>query len=189
MHRLGMPALEARRMASLPIRLVDPQPGSPDLPYVRSAPDPAVRAHRSARGQALAEFAIVVPLLLAFVGLTLDFARVYQVWMKLQAVTRDTAEYLATDPAITTIDQARTEATVRLCTAMAGTTTCPETVRLVALGLATTGDPRPIWRAEVGAEYDFQTQFLYPIIRGLTGADRWVLRTDMTFEILRDESP
>ena len=141
------------------------------------------------RGQSLVEFALVVPLLLAMVGVTLDFARIYQVWMRLQAVTRDTAEFLATDATFTNDVDAQGEAERRICTAMVGSDTCPPYVRpgLVSLNPIAAGSDT--WTATVPAEYDFQTWFLYPIVRGLTGADYWTIRTRVTYEVIRWPAP
>jgi hypothetical protein len=49
------------------------------------------------RGQSLAEFGLVLPLMLAFLGLTIDFARVFQAWLTVESATRDAAELAATD--------------------------------------------------------------------------------------------
>ena len=46
-------------------------------------------------GQSVVEFAILLPLLVALVGLAIDVARVYEAWTGLEAGTRDAAEYLA----------------------------------------------------------------------------------------------
>jgi Flp pilus assembly protein TadG len=48
------------------------------------------------RGQSVAEFALLLPVMLAFLGLTIDFARVFQTWITLESATRDAAEYAAT---------------------------------------------------------------------------------------------
>ena len=72
----------------------DADPCCPEGDASDLATRPRRTARRRMRGQSLVEFAIVVPLLLGIVGVTLDFARVYQLWMRLQAVTRDTAEFL-----------------------------------------------------------------------------------------------
>ena len=40
------------------------------------------------------EFALLLPVLLALVGVTVDFARVYQAWTDLESATRDAAQYL-----------------------------------------------------------------------------------------------
>jgi len=49
-----------------------------------------------AGGQSLVEFAIILPVLLGFVGVTIDVARLYQAWTNLESATRDAAQYLAT---------------------------------------------------------------------------------------------
>jgi Flp pilus assembly protein TadG len=64
-----------------------------------------VRARKSggkSKGQSVVEFALVLPVLLTMVGATLDLARVYALWVKLEAATRDAAQYVATDPGYTT---------------------------------------------------------------------------------------
>jgi Flp pilus assembly protein TadG len=52
---------------------------------------------RRGRGQSMAEFAIILPMLLAFVGLSIDFARVFQAWITIESATRDGAETAATN--------------------------------------------------------------------------------------------
>lgn len=49
-----------------------------------------------ARGQSLVEFAVILPILLGLVGMTIDVARLYQAWTNLESATRDAAQYLAT---------------------------------------------------------------------------------------------
>jgi Flp pilus assembly protein TadG len=53
------------------------------------------RIHRVARGQALAEFALILPLLLGIVGGGIDFARAFEGAMTLQTATRNAAEAAA----------------------------------------------------------------------------------------------
>jgi Flp pilus assembly protein TadG len=48
------------------------------------------------RGQSIVEFALVLPVMLAIVGVVIDAARLYQVWTNLESATRDAAQYLAT---------------------------------------------------------------------------------------------
>ena len=146
---------------------------------------PARTRRRRLRGQALVEFALVVPLMFGIVGVTLDFARIYQVWMRLQAVTRDTAEFLATDATYQTEIAAQPEAERRICTAVTGSSPCPASVRPLVVELVAASPGSAIWVATVRAEYDFQTFFLWPIVRGLTGVDHWTIRTEVTYEILR----
>jgi Flp pilus assembly protein TadG len=60
-------------------------------------PDSARRRNGKSRGQSVAEFALLLPVMLAFLGLTIDFARVFQAWITLESATRDGAEYAATN--------------------------------------------------------------------------------------------
>src|SRR4026207_673229 len=48
------------------------------------------------RGQSIVEFSIVLPVLLAIVGIVIDASRVYQAWVNLESATRDAAQSLAT---------------------------------------------------------------------------------------------
>lgn len=55
------------------------------------------RAERGAqRGQSLVEFAVVLPVLFALVGVVIDASRLYLAWSSLESATRDAAQYLAT---------------------------------------------------------------------------------------------
>lgn len=47
------------------------------------------------RGQSLVEFTVVLPVLLAIVGIVIDASRVYRAWTNLESATRDAAQYLA----------------------------------------------------------------------------------------------
>jgi Flp pilus assembly protein TadG len=53
------------------------------------------RTHRASRGQALAEFALILPILLGIVGGGIDFARAFEGSMTLQTATRNAAEAAA----------------------------------------------------------------------------------------------
>jgi Flp pilus assembly protein TadG len=61
-----------------------------------------MKHRRREAGQSIAEFALVLPVLLTVVGAALDFSRVYFAWVNLEAATRDAAQYVATDPAYNT---------------------------------------------------------------------------------------
>ncbi len=67
----------------------------------QKTPDPAETPPRAGRrrmrGQSVAEFALILPLMLAFLGLSIDFARVFQAWLTLESATRDAAEAAATN--------------------------------------------------------------------------------------------
>ena len=64
--------------------------------------DGRLRAHRRSQGQSLAEFALILPVMLALLGMGVDFARLFFAWIDLEAATRDAAQYVASDPAYTT---------------------------------------------------------------------------------------
>ena len=68
---------------------------------------------RRSRGQSVAEFALLLPVMLAFLGLTIDFARVFQAWITLESATRDASEYAAT--AGTSSSDALTKAKKTVC--------------------------------------------------------------------------
>ena len=53
------------------------------------------RRRRNPRGQAMAEFAIILPILLALVGGGIDFARAFEGAMTLQSAARNAAEAAA----------------------------------------------------------------------------------------------
>lgn len=59
----------------------------------RQAPRSWLR--RDARGQSLVEFSVVLPILLAIVGIVIDASRLYQAWTNIESATRDAAQYLA----------------------------------------------------------------------------------------------
>jgi Flp pilus assembly protein TadG len=65
------------------------QPRS-QAPYRRAA------QRRKSAGQSVAEFALILPVALAILGASIDFSRLYNSWVNLEAATRDAAEYVAT---------------------------------------------------------------------------------------------
>ncbi|HEX2193416.1 MAG TPA: TadE family protein [Candidatus Limnocylindria bacterium] len=74
----------------------------------------AANPFRSApRGQALVELAIVMPMLLAFAGIIVDFGRAYAAQIALESATRTAAEYAAGNA--TDEDSALTEARSHIC--------------------------------------------------------------------------
>jgi hypothetical protein len=58
------------------------------------------RAHHRGRGQSLVEFALVLPVLLALTGISIDASRVYFQWVDLESATRDAAQYISSDPGL-----------------------------------------------------------------------------------------
>ena len=73
----------------------------------------AHRSHRASRGQALAEFALVLPLVLGLVGAGIDFARGFEGSMTLQTAARNAAEAAAYEA--TTLAEAQAVARAVVC--------------------------------------------------------------------------
>jgi Flp pilus assembly protein TadG len=151
---------------------------------------------RSRRGQALVEFAILLPLLAALAGGAIDFARVYQASMALQSATRNAAESAATTS--TTSGAAQAEAQRVVCTEtqrlpgfVAGsggsipTCTDPD-VTLTAFTYSTSGSgfssSYPLVSATVSSELDFSLLVPWPFIPD--GA--WTLSTEQSFSVVQN---
>jgi Flp pilus assembly protein TadG len=60
--------------------------------------------HRETRtsGQALTEFALILPLMVALLGISIDISRLFSVWTDLESATRHAAQWIAGDPAVAT---------------------------------------------------------------------------------------
>ena len=71
------------------------------------------RRRRNPRGQAMAEFAIILPILLALVGGGIDFARAFEGAMTLQSAARNAAEAAAYTSL--SLSQAETNARAVMC--------------------------------------------------------------------------
>jgi hypothetical protein len=155
---------------------------------------------RSVRGQALVELAIVLPLLLAIVGITVDFARVYQASIALNGATRNAAEYVAsfcpdnedlTQRCLPSpVDVART----MICTEMqgmagvsgsGGSCTSPA-VTIAHLSTSTTAPGatanHPIGSATVEATLEFRMLFNYPL---LTQNGAWTIAASESFAVVQ----
>jgi Flp pilus assembly protein TadG len=155
------------------------------------------RSRRHSRGQALAEFAIILPVLLALVGVTIDVARLYQAWTNLESATRDAAQYLATsntDPLAadhttqgldsdskasyivelatgTSFSRSLTQGTIASCTQPRLTTTYGESTS-TSVGGSTAF---PVATAKVMTCMPFRTLFAYPFV---TVDGSWILRSE-----------
>jgi len=147
------------------------------------------------------EFAIILPVMLAFLGMGIDFARVFQAWITLESATRDAAEAVATDTTVTTSTQALDRAKrticlqaqnipgyarsglaspddVELCTAPT-VTVASFTVSPAADGAS---DEHPLGTASIQVSLPFRPLFAYPLI---TQNGTWTIVTSGTFSILR----
>jgi hypothetical protein len=162
---------------------------------------PSRRACR-ARGQSIAEFAILLPLLLAFVGLSIDFARVFQAWITLESATRDAAEAAATD----SVDGAN-------ALVLARKTVCLQSQTIPGFqrsGAPSPGDVEscvwpnvsvvsfdrspdavggstlyPIGTATIRSQLEFRPLFAYPFI---TQNGAWTISTQSSFSIAQGRS-
>jgi Flp pilus assembly protein TadG len=162
---------------------------------------------RAFAGQSVVEFALLLPVLLALVGATVDFARLYQGWVNLESATRDAAQYLSTSntdslAADYTVPNATADSTndakakyildtavgtsfTRSTTATLGTCASP-TVTTITSAINTSpsagGSPsNPVQNVEVLACVPFRTLFAYP---WLTTNGNWILRSDRTYTVI-----
>ncbi|MCI0346781.1 MAG: pilus assembly protein [Chloroflexi bacterium] len=147
----------------------------------------------------MAEFGLLLPVLLAFLGLTIDFARVYQAWITLESATRDAAEYAAT--AASSSSNATTIAKKTICLQsqdVPGFTrsglaspddleqcTAPN-VSVVTFTLSTTAPGAstryPIGSATVQASLPFSPLIAWPFI---TQGGSWTIVTQATFSVVQ----
>ena len=162
------------------------------------------RRVRRSRGQSIAEFALLLPVMLAFLGLTIDFARVFQAWITLESATRDAAEAAATNSpsqanALTVaqkticlqaqnipgfqrsglsspndVDQCTSPAVSIVSWSLSSSTTTPGYM---------TG--HPIGTVTVRASVPFRPLFAYPF---LTQNGTWTIITDATFSVAQNRT-
>ena len=126
-------------------------------------------------GQSLVEFALVLPILFTLFGATVDFARVYEAKVKLEAATRDASEYAATDLTVTSQALALTRAKAVICTAFGLPTTCTSpSVTIVSFTNSPTAPGAttqfPLVTVKVQANFTFQTIIPYPLLTTNGGA-------------------
>jgi Flp pilus assembly protein TadG len=171
------------------------------LPRVSSRPVASADSRKPARrrGQSLVEFAILLPLLLAFLGLTIDFARVFQAWITLESATRDAAEAAATSA--TSNGDALTLGQRTICLqaqnvpgfvpssspSPADVEQCTSpNVTVVSFDVSATApgasDRYPIGSATIESRLEFRPLFAYPII---TQDGAWMIITRSSFSIVQ----
>jgi Flp pilus assembly protein TadG len=161
--------------------------------FNRRSTDPS---HRAPRGQALAEFALILPILLALVGAGVDFARGYAAQMTLQTAARNAAEAAAFDTAVTTPAQAQTAAQAVVCTEaqrlpgfVPGTggnvATCTQpavTATWISDSAAPGANQRyPLVTVTVTTTLAFDTTIPWPLLPG----GSWTLGTTESFSIMK----
>jgi Flp pilus assembly protein TadG len=164
----------------------------------RSPKSPARPDRRRSRGQSVTEFALLLPVLLAFLGLTIDFARVYQAWITLESATRDAAEYAAT--AATSASDATTKAKKTVClqaTNVPGFTrsglaspndveqcTAPTVTTTFTLSTTAPGanSVYPLGTATVQTSLPFNTLIAWPFF---TTNGVWTISSSATFSVIQ----
>jgi Flp pilus assembly protein TadG len=151
------------------------------------------RHRRRSRGQSIVEFAILVPLMLAFTGVVIDFARAYQVWVNLESAARDAAESLATSDTLnpTTSANANSKAKVILDTetgqsfgtgSSLGTCDTSSLHATYSTGSDPGGSTAAVGTAFVEACVPFRPLFQYPY---LTVNGVWRLNSSKTYSIIQ----
>jgi Flp pilus assembly protein TadG len=165
------------------------------FPQWTRRPTLRTRRNRMSRGQALAEFALVLPVLITLTGAAMDFARVYQASITLQGATRNAAEFVATRS--TDMSAAQTQARRVVCTEMkdlpgfvpgsggnVATCTAP-IVNVTSFSLSTTApganSTYPLGTATVYAEFPFRTVIPWPWLPD--GA--WDIGTTQTYSVIQ----
>jgi Flp pilus assembly protein TadG len=93
------------------------------------------------RGQSLVEFALILPILAGFVGVTVDLSRLYEQKVKLEAATRDAAEYVVSDTTVTSSSLALTKAKALICAQFGLASTCTSPSVTINSYSRSTNDP------------------------------------------------
>jgi len=156
---------------------------------------------RRSRGQSVAEFALLLPVMLAFLGMTIDFARVFQVWITVDSATRDAAEYAATNG--TSSSDALTKAKQTVCiqsqnipgfqrSGLASPNDVNQctrpTVTVVSWSTSTSGadgasTAYPVATVTIRSTVPFSPLFAYPF---LTNNGTWTVTSQATFSVAQN---
>jgi Flp pilus assembly protein TadG len=153
----------------------------------------ANRRGSARRGQALVELAVVLPLLLAFAGIIVDFGRAYAAQVSLESATRAAAEYVA--GYTTTSGAALSEARAMICGEMDGVigyvagdtpATCVQpNVTITSYARSSTAPGAtaffPLGSVTVEATVPFEMLMHWPWLDEGT----WTLRAEESFQVLQ----
>jgi Flp pilus assembly protein TadG len=144
---------------------------------------------RRTAGQSVVEFALILPIMLAFLGASIDVARLYNAWITLEGATRDAAEYAATRATTSTDALALARGVVCAQTVdvpgyVAGATpgTCTNPAVSVA-SFSRTTEKYPLASVRVSASLPFRTLFSYPFI---THDGAWNLGSSQSYTIYQN---
>ena len=142
---------------------------------------------RDQRGQGLVEFALVLPVMLLVVLAAIDLSRMYSLWVKLEAATRDAAEYTATNSTSQALVQSDAQRLV--CGEFGQGATCTDPLvqpspyftqdSSVSAGGTATNQAVTV---TVTATTTFRTIVPYPL---LTSNGVWTLQSSRTYTILQ----
>ena len=128
----------------------------------------AARLRHATAGQAMVEFALILPLLVLIAFGILDLGRVFYTYEALANATREGARYCALHPGNTTGTRARVSGELSgRVTPDLSATTCPSASTLAD------GDPVTVWAT---ASVDLVT----PLMGSLVGSDPIVVRASAT---------
>ena len=180
-----------------PARDGAPGPATPEASDVAEYHRPTPR--KKSRGQTVAEFALILPVMLAFLGVTLDFARVFQAWITLESATRDGAEAAATNGTSTAnaLDIAQRAVCIQsqnIPGFTRSTLTSPNDVQLCAAPTVTvvsfsrsTTAPNsalyPLGSATIQARMNFSPLLSWPVI---TQNGTWTITSQASFSIIQN---
>lgn len=107
---------------------------------------------------------MILPVMLTLFGAAIDFSRLYNSWINLEAATRDAAEYAATKT--TTQNSALTESRRIVCGAFGLVSTCTDPAVTVTYSSSTTAagasSKNPIATVSVAVSTTFRALFPYP---------------------------
>jgi Flp pilus assembly protein TadG len=149
----------------------------------------------------VAEFALLLPVMLAFLGLTIDFARVFQAWITLESATRDGAEYAATNGTSSSDALAKAKKTICLqsqnvpgfqksgLASPNDVEQCTKpTVTVVSWATSISGtdgasSSNPIATVTIRATLPFSPLFAYPF---LTTNGAWTVTSQATFSVAQN---
>jgi Flp pilus assembly protein TadG len=131
---------------------------------------PSMSSHRRrrTRGQSLVEFALILPILAGFVGATVDLSRLYEQKVKLEAATRDAAEYVASDTTVTSSSLALTKAKAVICAQFGLASTCTSPSVTINSYSRSTSDPGtaefPQVTVSISTSLPFSTLVPWPFV-------------------------
>ena len=140
----------------------------------------------------MVEFALILPVLMLFLGASVDFARVFQTWIALESATRDAAEAAATTAV--TSSEAATIAQSTVCTQASGLpgyvangSGCSQPAVAIASFTRSTTAPgatsrNPITTVTVTSSMPFRALFGYPL---LTQNGAWTVSASATYAIVQ----